>query len=214
MGRRKRAQSDEYDDSIERQFFEKEKIDVGGGESQSSQKELSAEEIEQKRIKKKAKKLRQKEKKLAFKKAQDELKEAENKRKEENKVFKEKKRKQKEIEKKEPPTHEFIKAHKGVKYCDLLLGKGPMIEDRKSVRVKYVLRANDKHGKVVDSGGNFGFKMGKGEVIAGWEIGLKGMKQGGIRHIIVPPQAGYGLGKDIGAGKGAVLYFEVTLLKC
>ena len=85
MGRRKRAQSDEYDDSIERQFFEKEKIDVGGGESQSSQKELSAEEIEQKRIKKKAKKLRQKEKKMAFIKAQDEVKEVENKRKEETK---------------------------------------------------------------------------------------------------------------------------------
>jgi hypothetical protein len=31
------------------------------------------------------------------------------------------------------------------------------------VRVKYVLRANDKKGKVIDSGGNFGFKMGKGE---------------------------------------------------
>ena len=52
-----------------------------------------------------------------------------------------------------------------------------------------------------------------GEVIEGWEIGLQGMKQGGIRHIIVPPKAGYGT-KDIGAGVGATLYFEVTLLKC
>jgi FKBP-type peptidyl-prolyl cis-trans isomerase len=52
-----------------------------------------------------------------------------------------------------------------------------------------------------------------GEVIEGWEIGMKGMKQGGIRHIIVPPKAGYGT-KDIGGGAGAILYFEVTLLSC
>ena len=50
-------------------------------------------------------------------------------------------------------------------------------------------------------------------MIEGWEIGLSGMKQGGIRHIIVPPKAGYGA-KDIGGGAGATLYFEVTLLKC
>lgn len=213
MGRRKRAQSDEYDDSIERRFFEKENIAYDDGETQQPAKELTPEEIEQKRLKKKAKKQRQKEKKLAIMKAGEELKAAEKKRQEEIKEYKEKKKKQKEIEKKEPPTHEFLKTHKGVKYCDLFLGKGPEIQDRKSVRVKYVLRANDKHGKVIDSGGNFGFKMGKGEVISGWEIGLQGMKEGGIRHIIVPPKAGYG-NKDIGGGVGAILYFEVTLLKC
>ena len=123
------------------------------------------------------------------------------------------KKKEKEIEKKEPAVGEFIKTHKGVKYCDVEIGKGPIIEDRKKVRVKYVLRANDKKGKIIDSGGNFGFTMGKGEVISGWEIGLLRMKQGGTRHIIVPPTAGYG-SKDIGAGAGALLYFEVNLLKC
>ena len=162
MGRRKRSQSDEYDDSVERRFFEKEH----GKDSLEEQKpkELTKEEIEAKRLKKKAKKQRQREKKLAAKKEEEERRAAEKKEEEELKQIKVEKKKRKEVEKKQPPTHEFIKTHKGVKYNDLLLGKGPVIEDRKSVRVKYVLRANDKKGKVIDSGGNFGFKMGKGEL--------------------------------------------------
>ena len=55
--------------------------------------------------------------------------------------------------------------------------------------------------------------MGKGEVIPGWEIGLLRMRQGGTRHLIVPPGAGYG-NRNIGAGSGALLYFEITLLSC
>jgi len=213
MGRRKRSQSDEYDDSVERQFFEKEHGRDSLVEEQKTKRELTEDDIEAKRLKKKAKKQRQREKKLAAKKEEEERRAAEKKEEEDLKQIKVEKKKRKEVGKKQPPTHEFIKTRKDVKYNDLLLGKGHVIEDRKSVKVKYVLRANDKNGKVIDSGRNFGFKMGKGEVIEGWEIGLQGMKQGGIRHIIVPPKAGYGT-KDIGAGVGATLYFEVTLLKC
>jgi FKBP-type peptidyl-prolyl cis-trans isomerase len=53
--------------------------------------------------------------------------------------------------------------------------------------------------------------LGKGEVISGWDIGLEGMKVGGVRRLIVPSGAGYG-NKDVGAGRGADLYFEVELL--
>jgi len=216
MDRRKRVRSDENDDSIERRFFDKGKIDFDGGEeqTQTSSKEPSAEEIERRRSKKKAKKQRQKEKKTKIITQRQEANEADRNRQEEMKLLKEVKKKRKEIEKKAPPAREFIKTHKGVKYCDVLLGKGHVIEYRKNVRVKYVLRAKEKHGKVIDSSDDFGFKMGKGEVISGWEIGLQGMKQGGVRHITVPPQAGYGLTNNIGAGKGGLLYFEVTLLKC
>lgn len=48
-------------------------------------------------------------------------------------------------------------------------------------------------------------------VIKGWDIGVVGMKVGGRRQLIVPPKAGYG-GEDIGAGPGAVLFFDITLL--
>lgn len=107
----------------------------------------------------------------------------------------------------------FVKTSMGVRYSDVQVGRGPELVDRKRVVCQYVLRANDKKGKLLDSGDKFAFRVGKGEVIRGWEIGLKGMRQGGRRHIIVPPKAGYG-DKDIGGGKGATLYFEVTLLQC
>ena len=38
-----------------------------------------------------------------------------------------------------------------------------------------------------------------------------GSKLGGVRRLIVPPEAGYG-NKDIGGGRGAILYFEIELL--
>mmetsp|Transcript_13394 Transcript_13394/g.20104 ORF Transcript_13394/g.20104 Transcript_13394/m.20104 type:complete len:211 (+) Transcript_13394:63-695(+) len=210
MGRRKRAQSDDYDDSVERHYFQKGKK---AKDEPGTNEPKSAEEIERLSAKKKEKKLRQKEKKLAAQKVEKERQAAGALQKEEVKKQVKTKKKEKAIEKKEPALGEFIKTHKGVKYCDVEIGKGPVIEDRKKVRVKYVLRANDKQGKIIDSGGNFGFNMGKGEVISGWEIGLLRMKQGGTRHIIVPPQAGYG-SKDIGAGASGLLYFEVTLLHC
>lgn len=81
------------------------------------------------------------------------------------------------------------------------------------MRVSYKLHAKNKTGKVIDSSSNFGFCMGKGEVISGWEIGLLRMRQGGTRHLIVPPAAGYG-NQNIGAGSGGLLYFEITLLSC
>ena len=88
-----------------------------------------------------------------------------------------------------------------------------MVQDRKKIYVKYTLRKLNETGKIIDSSEQFGFRIGKGEVIEGWDIGLEGMKQGGIRHLTIPPEAGYGT-KDIGAGKGGILFFKVTLLGC
>jgi FKBP-type peptidyl-prolyl cis-trans isomerase len=62
-----------------------------------------------------------------------------------------------------------------------------------------------------NSNKKFTFRLGKGEVIQGWDIGMMGMRQGGTRHLIVPPKAGY-KSEDIGAGPGGLLYFDITLL--
>lgn len=219
MGRRKRCRDGDYDDSVEKAFFashqtaeEKQKA-AAEEELKNQGKEKSAQDIERLRNKKKAKKEKQKEKKRKVKLEAEEKKRQSKKLAQEVQEQKERKKERKLIEKKKPSNEKFIKTHKGVKYCDILEGNGPVIEDRKKVRVKYILRAKNKEGKVLDKGSNFGFTMGKGEVISGWEIGLLRMKQGGIRHIIVPPSAGYGT-KDIGGGNGCILYFEVTLLKC
>lgn len=109
--------------------------------------------------------------------------------------------------------NDVVLCRKGVQYQDIVIGKGPVVQDRKKIHVKYTLRKATATGKVIDSSDMFGFRIGKGEVIQGWDIGLEGMKQGGIRHLLIPPEAGYGQ-KDIGAGKGGMLFFKVTLLAC
>ena len=101
----------------------------------------------------------------------------------------------------------------GVKYQDIIVGTGPPVKDRKKVRVAYTLRARTKYGKILDSSDDFGFRLGRGEVIEGWDIGLKGMRQGGKRYLIIPPAAGYG-NKNIGAGPGGMLFFEVSVIAC
>jgi FKBP-type peptidyl-prolyl cis-trans isomerase len=98
----------------------------------------------------------------------------------------------------------------GVKYIDIVEGTGQPAQERNLVNVSYKLKGG-KYGAIIDSSKNFSFRLGKGEVIKGWEIGVEGMKVGGRRHLIVPPKAGYGP-QDIGAGPGATLFFDITLL--
>lgn len=107
----------------------------------------------------------------------------------------------------------FITLRQGVQYQDVVKGRGPVVQDRKKIRVAYTLRAKQRFGKILDSSTDFRFRLGRGEVIAGWDIGIQGMRQGGRRFLIVPPGAGYG-SKNIGAGPGAILFFDVSVLDC
>lgn len=112
------------------------------------------------------------------------------------------------------PGHDgqYVTLARGVRCMDLSIGRGPTVVHRKNVRVSYTLRSKSHaSGKVLDSSGNFGFHFGKGEVIKGWDIGLVGMKVGGVRRLVVPPSAGYG-NRDVGAGAGGDLYFQIELL--
>jgi hypothetical protein len=60
---------------------------------------------------------------------------------------------------------------------------------------------------------SFQFKVGVGQVMKGWDLGLLGMCIGEKRKLIIPPHLAYG---DVGAGydvpKGATLVFEIELL--
>ena len=105
----------------------------------------------------------------------------------------------------------------GVQYIDVVVGTGKVLQDAgqrttKEVVVQYKLTGG-KFNTVLDRSSRFSFRWGKGEVIQGWEIGLLGMREGGKRKLIVPPKAGYG-SQDIGAGAGAILHFDITLLSC
>ncbi len=99
----------------------------------------------------------------------------------------------------------------GVKCKDVVVGKGPTVENGSLLTVMYKLKSGK--GILIDSSKKFVFRVGKGNVIRGWDIGVLGMAVGGTRKLIVPPKAGY-QGQDVGAGPGALLYFDITVLAC
>ena len=77
----------------------------------------------------------------------------------------------------------------GVYYLDKVLGTGAEItEDTDSIRVTYALYLKD--GKLVESGTNVRFLPDA--VIPGFRIGLRGVKQGGKRKLVIPSELGYG----------------------
>jgi peptidylprolyl isomerase len=106
----------------------------------------------------------------------------------------------------------------GLKYIDVKVGTGAEAKG-KTATVHYTgwLYENGAKGKKFDSsvdrGEPFDFRVGAGQVIKGWDEGVAGMKVGGKRTLIIPPQLGYGAR---GAGgvipPNATLMFDVELL--
>ena len=99
---------------------------------------------------------------------------------------------------------------------DLTTGDGTEAVAGKTVRVHYVGVAHST-GEEFDASYNRGeplsFRLGTGQVIAGWDQGVQGMKVGGRRKLVIPPHLGYG---DRGAGgvikPGETLIFVVDLI--
>ena len=109
----------------------------------------------------------------------------------------------------------------GLKYTDTKIGDGATAKAGNKVSVNYTgwLYENGAKGKKFDSsldrGQPFQFTLGAKQVIAGWDEGVAGMKVGGKRTLIIPPELGYGAR---GAGGGAIppnatLIFDVDLLQ-
>jgi len=95
-------------------------------------------------------------------------------------------------------------------------GEGTEATAGSTVSVHYVGVAHST-GEEFDASYNRGapldFRLGVGQVISGWDQGVQGMKVGGRRRLVIPPQLGYG---DRGAGgvikPGETLIFVVDLL--
>ena len=72
------------------------------------------------------------------------------------------------------------------------------------------LKANDKQFDATLTGKPFKFRLGQGEVIKGWDVGVEGMKVGGKRRLTIPPNMGYGAtGASPDIPPNAHLVFEV-----
>jgi len=114
-----------------------------------------------------------------------------------------------------PAPAKTIATASGLKYQDLLVGKGPSPKPGSHVMVHYTgwLTNGTKFDSSLDRNQPFAFTLGRGEVIKGWDEGVATMHVGGKRKLTIPPGLGYG---SRGAGgvipPNATLVFEVELL--
>jgi peptidylprolyl isomerase len=104
---------------------------------------------------------------------------------------------------------------KQLETIDLIEGTGKEAKAGDNITVQYVL-VDYKSGKEIeaswDRGEPLAFTLGTGQVIPGWDQGVEGMKVGGRRELIIPPQLAYG---PSGAGPikpNSTLIFVVDLL--
>lgn len=103
----------------------------------------------------------------------------------------------------------------GLYVHDLVVGTGPVADSMSTAEVHYTgwLADGTKFDSSRDRGETIRFTVGIGQVISGWDEGVKGMRVGGKRQLIIPPKLGYG---DIGSAPAiprmATLVFEIELL--
>lgn len=109
----------------------------------------------------------------------------------------------------------------GFSQTDLRVGTGAEAASGRLVNVHYTgwllnAAAPDQKGAVFDSSTGatpFSFTLGAGQVIAGWDRGVVGMKVGGLRRLIIPPSLGYGGSRSGPLPPNATMLFEIELLE-
>ena len=105
-------------------------------------------------------------------------------------------------------------AEETVDIVDVEEGSGAVATNGSKCTMSYVGTLKED-GTKFDAANKFTFTIGAGEVIKGWDIGVKGMKVGGRRKLTVPSKLGYGKrGSPPEIPANAALCFEVKLLQC
>ncbi len=120
-----------------------------------------------------------------------------------------------------PPTVTAtpIKLKDNLQYIDLKVGTGEAAKKGDTLEVQYtgwVQSTGVKFDSSYDSPSNgkpYSVTLGAGNVIKGWEEGLIGMKQGGKRRLIIPPELGYGDQAQSSIPPNSTLIFDVELVK-
>lgn len=97
---------------------------------------------------------------------------------------------------------------------DIKVGTGKEVTSGDYITIHYLgtLESGKKFDSSYDRGEPFETRIGVGEVIEGWDMGVVGMKVGGKRKLTIPPQLAYG-DREIGdIPANSTLIFEVELL--
>jgi FKBP-type peptidyl-prolyl cis-trans isomerase len=118
-----------------------------------------------------------------------------------------------------PPLPAMVQWHttpSGLKYAEIVVGTGAEPRDGQTAVVHFTSWLED--GTQFDSSRDrrtpFGFELGAGRVIKGWDEGVRGMRVGGKRRLIVPPALGYGpQGIPGRIPPNATLTFDIELLR-
>lgn len=101
-----------------------------------------------------------------------------------------------------------------LKVEDIKVGDGVEAKEGKKLTVHYsgTLLDGTEFDSSYERGESFSFNLGQAQVIKGWDQGLVGMRVGGKRKLIIPPQLGYGSRKVGKIPPNSTLVFEVELL--
>lgn len=100
---------------------------------------------------------------------------------------------------------------------DLVVGEGEVAEEGARLTVEFVgasWSSGQQFDATWDRGQPYSFTLGAGEVIRAWDEGLSGMRVGGRRALVVPPDLAYGdRGSAAGIGPGETIVFIIDLLE-
>jgi FKBP-type peptidyl-prolyl cis-trans isomerase len=114
-----------------------------------------------------------------------------------------------------PPLSQFTRMSSGLMYYDVTIGTGSPAVDLREVEVHYTGKLDN--GQIFDNSRERGmpikFVLGAGRVIPGWDQGVRGMRVGGRRILVIPPALGYGAqGAPPDIPANATLTFDLTLV--
>lgn len=109
----------------------------------------------------------------------------------------------------------YVTATNGLQHHDIVVGTGDMAGFGQTVTVEYTgwLEDGTRFDSSLSRPGPFSFRLGAGQVIAGWDEGVTGMRVGGTRQLVIPAALGYGArGQPPMIPPRATLVFDVTLV--